>query len=65
MKICITNARGRLARLIRDAAAGDDVVLTHNGVAVARLVAIKSKSSGSEHALLNATETAETGSDGK
>jgi len=48
MKICITNARGRLTRLIQDAAAGDDVVLTHNGVAVARLVAIKTRPSGGD-----------------
>ncbi len=47
MEICITYARGRLTRLIRDAATGDDVVLTHNGVAVARLVAIKDRPDGS------------------
>ena len=63
MKICITNARGRLTHLIRDAAAGDDVVLTHNGVAVARLVAIKNKLSGSESASSYAIETAEIGRD--
>jgi prevent-host-death family protein len=40
MEICITNARGRLKELIRQAQAGDDIVLTRKGVAVARLTPI-------------------------
>jgi prevent-host-death family protein len=40
MEICITYARGRLTHLIRQAETGEDIVLTRNGVAVARLVAI-------------------------
>lgn len=40
MEICITYARGRLTHLIRQAEAGDDVILTRNGVAVARLIPI-------------------------
>lgn len=41
MEICITNARGRLTDLIRLAESGDEVVLTRNGVAVARLVPLR------------------------
>lgn len=38
MEICITDARGRLGDLIRWAETGDDIVLTRNGIAVARII---------------------------
>ncbi len=43
MEICITNARGRLTDLIRIAETGDDIILTRNGIAVARLVPFHEK----------------------
>ncbi len=41
MRISVTNAKGRLAGLVRRAEAGEEVVLTRHGRPAARLVAIK------------------------
>jgi len=38
MRVAVTNAKGRLTELIRRAEAGEEVVLTRHGQAVARLV---------------------------
>ncbi|MEO0809433.1 MAG: type II toxin-antitoxin system prevent-host-death family antitoxin [Pseudomonadota bacterium] len=43
MELAITDAKARLTDLIRRAEAGEDVVLTRHGHAVARIVAIKSR----------------------
>lgn len=40
MRICITNAKGRLGDLIERAQKGEDVVFTRHGLPVARLVPI-------------------------
>lgn len=40
MKVSISNARGQLAQLVRQAQAGHEIVLTLNWKAVARLVPI-------------------------
>ncbi len=41
MRISLTNAKGRLAGLVRRAEAGEEVILTRHGRPAARLVAIK------------------------
>jgi len=41
MRISVTEAKGRLADLVRRAEAGDEVILTRHGQPAARLVAIK------------------------
>lgn len=38
MRVAVTNAKGQLTELIRRAEAGEEVVLTRHGHAVARLV---------------------------
>lgn len=43
MEIPISQAKARLADLVRRAEAGDDVVLTRHGQAVARIAAFKRK----------------------
>jgi prevent-host-death family protein len=40
MEVSITEAKGRLAELVRRAEAGDEVVLTRHGKATVRLVAV-------------------------
>jgi len=42
MRISVTEAKGRLAELVRRAEAGDEVILTRRGHDVARLVPLKS-----------------------
>ena len=55
MRISITDAKGQLAELVRRAEAGEEVVLTRHGHAVARLVPIKPALDGkSRRALLEA-----------
>lgn len=44
MRISVTDAKGRLADLMRRAEAGDEVILTRHGRPAARLVAIKTAS---------------------
>jgi prevent-host-death family protein len=41
MRVAITNAKGQLTELIHRAEAGEEVVLTRHGRAVARLVPVK------------------------
>ena len=43
MQLAIADAKTRLADLIRRAEAGEEIVLTRHGQAVARLVAIKAR----------------------
>jgi prevent-host-death family protein len=41
MHISVTDAKGQLTELVRRAQAGDEVILTRHGHAVARLVPVK------------------------
>jgi prevent-host-death family protein len=41
MRISVTDAKGQLTDLVRRAEAGDEVILTRQGQAAARLVAMK------------------------
>lgn len=41
MQITVTHAKGQLTELIRRAEAGEEIVLTRHGQAVARLVPVK------------------------
>jgi prevent-host-death family protein len=41
MRVAVTNAKGQLTELIRRAEAGEEVVLTRHGRAVARLVPVE------------------------
>ena len=41
MRVAVTNAKGHLTELIRRAEAGEEVVLTRHGRAVARLVPVE------------------------
>jgi prevent-host-death family protein len=41
MRVSVTAAKGQLAELVRRAEAGDDVILTRHGHAVARLVPVE------------------------
>ena len=43
MRISVAEAEGRLAELVRQAEAGDDVVLTTDGEAAVRLVSVARK----------------------
>ena len=52
MKLAISEAKARLTDLVRRAEAGEDVVLTRHGYAVARLVALHAKPSGMHRANL-------------
>ena len=52
MKLAISEAKARLTDLVRRAEAGEDVVLTRHGHAVARLVALHAKPSGVHRANL-------------
>ena len=59
MHTSVTMAKGQLTDLVRRAEAGDEVVLTRHGQAVARLVAIGATRSGSgRRALLEAVRGA-------
>ena len=46
MKIPITDAKGRLADLVRHAEVGDEVILTRRGHAAVRLVPVAAKPTG-------------------
>lgn len=50
MQLAITDAKARLTDLVRRAEAGEDVVLTRHGHAVARLVAMHSRPSAGRRA---------------
>ena len=52
MKLAICETKARLTDLVRRAEAGEDVVLTRHGHAVARLVALHAKPSGVHRANL-------------
>jgi prevent-host-death family protein len=41
MRVAVTNAKGQLTELVRRAEAGEEVVLTRHGQAVARLVPVE------------------------
>lgn len=51
-QLAISEAKARLADLVRRAEAGEEVVLTRHGRAVARLVALHAKPSGMHRANL-------------
>jgi prevent-host-death family protein len=46
VRIAVTEAKGQLTELVRRAEAGEDVVLTRHGQAVARLVPVKVRPEG-------------------
>lgn len=52
MEISVTEAKAQLTDLVRRAEAGDDIVLTRHGHAVARLVPTKVVGPGARRALL-------------
>ena len=52
MQLAITDAKARLTDLVRRAEAGEEVVLTRHGHAVARLVAMHAKPSAKSRAEL-------------
>lgn len=52
MQLAITDAKARLTDLVRRAEAGEEVVLTRHGHAVARLVAMHAKTSAKSRAAL-------------
>lgn len=52
MQLAITDAKARLTDLVRRAEAGEEVVLTRHGHAVARLVAMHAKPSAESRAEL-------------
>jgi prevent-host-death family protein len=52
MQLAISEAKARLTDLVRRAEAGEEVVLTRHGHAVARLVALHAKASGVHRANL-------------
>ncbi|MCW5695535.1 MAG: type II toxin-antitoxin system prevent-host-death family antitoxin [Bauldia sp.] len=55
MRVSMTEAKARLSELVRRAEAGSEVILTRNGVAVARLVPARPASvAESRRALLQA-----------
>lgn len=55
MQLAITDAKARLTDLVRRAEAGEEIVLTRHGHAVARLVAMHAKpSAGSRKKLIAA-----------
>jgi len=41
MRVAVTNAKGQLTELVRRAEAGEEVILTRHGQAVARLVPVE------------------------
>jgi prevent-host-death family protein len=54
MLVSVSNAKGQLTELVRRAEAGDDVVFTRHGKAVARLVPVKEMPTAVERrAILN------------
>jgi len=52
MQLAITEAKARLTDLVRRAEAGEEIVLTRHGHAVARLVAMQAKPSAGRRAKL-------------
>lgn len=52
MQLAITDAKARLTDLVRRAEAGEEVVLTRHGQAVARLVAMHAKTSAKSRTAL-------------
>lgn len=59
MRISVSEAKGRLTDLVRRAEAGDEVVLTRHGLAVARLAPIHAVCDlGSRRAVLDAVRRA-------
>lgn len=50
MKLAISDAKARLTDLVRRAEAGEEVVLTRHGHAVARLVAMRARPSAESRA---------------
>lgn len=52
MQLAITEAKARLTDLVRRAEAGEEIVLTRHGHAVARLVAIHARTSAESRAAL-------------
>lgn len=50
MELAITDAKARLTDLVRRAEAGEEVVITRHGHAVARLVALRARSSAEDRA---------------
>lgn len=55
MKVSVTEAKAQLTDLVRRAEAGDEVVLTRHGQAVARLVPVRTaRSAADRRALLEA-----------
>ncbi|MDE0209535.1 MAG: type II toxin-antitoxin system prevent-host-death family antitoxin [Boseongicola sp. SB0673_bin_14] len=50
MELAITDAKARLTDLVRRAEAGEEVVITRHGHAVARLVALRARSSAESRA---------------
>ena len=58
MRISVSEAKGRLAELIRQAEAGDEVVLTRRGEATVRLVPVRPRpDSRARRALITAVQT--------
>jgi prevent-host-death family protein len=58
MRVSVTDAKGRLAELIRRAEAGDEIILTRYGHAAVRLVPLKMAPDGkARRALLEAVRT--------
>ena len=50
MELAITDAKARLTDLVRRAEAGEEVVITRHGHAVARLVALRARPSAEDRA---------------
>jgi len=50
MQLAITDAKARLTDLVRRAEAGEDIVLTRHGHAVARLVAVRPRTPAKDRA---------------
>ena len=46
MRVAVTNAKGQLTELVRRAEAGEEILLTRHGKAVARLVPVEAAASG-------------------
>ena len=58
MQVSVSDAKGQLTELVRRAEAGDEVVLTRHGKAVARLVPIMSMPTAADRAaILNKVRT--------
>ena len=55
MELAVTDAKARLTDLVRRAEAGEEVVLTRHGHAVARIVALKMRPSSAHRADLIAS----------